>query len=76
VDYDSVTFRALGETTKVSFDSDTAIGITAGLDVPFTADSAWMLSFGLRYMQSDAESRGFKLEVDPLMTTLGIGYRF
>ena len=74
--FDSVTFRALGDTRKVSFDSDTAAGIAAGADVPFTADSAWMLSLGLRYMPSDAASQGFKLEIDPLITFAGIGYRF
>jgi outer membrane protein W len=76
--FDSVTYNALGESWKLDFDDDTAYGLNVGIDFPFSVDSPWIFTAGLRYMWSDVSSKGDVHEIDlnPWALTAGIGYRF
>jgi outer membrane protein W len=76
--FDSVTYNALGESWKLDFDDDTAYGLNVGIDFPFSVDSPWIFTAGLRYMWSDVSSKGDVHEIDlnPFALTAGVGYRF
>jgi hypothetical protein len=56
---------------SVGTDSDAALGVALGLDVPF-GRGRWALSTGLRYM----ETRTGGTDLDPVIVTLGFAYRF
>lgn len=58
-------------TMSVGASSDTALGVTFGVDVPF-GESKWNACTGLRYMKTSAG----EAKIDPLIVTLGFGRRF
>ncbi len=67
-------------TTKVSFDRDLAFGLHLGVDLGLP-DSNWILYADLRVLSStlDGSVTGGRLEsvgYDPVLLSLGFGYRF
>ncbi len=78
VDLGSVSYSALGETQSRSFDDDFVIGAQIGIDVPFSQASLWDFHAGLLYMDLTAEDTlsNAKIDVDPLIFTLGIARHF
>ena len=48
-----------------------ALGAAFGVDVPI-AGNKWKLCAGLRYMKTGTN----QADIDPLIATLGFGYRF
>ena len=78
VDLGSVSYSALGETQSRSFDDDFVIGAQIGIDVPFRQASPWDFHAGLLYMDLTAEDTlsNAKIDVDPLIFTLGIARHF
>jgi outer membrane protein OmpA-like peptidoglycan-associated protein len=76
VDYKPVSF-SLGETTqRRDLDGETAIGLNAGLDFPLRDNSPWAVTAGVRYLPTSAAGAGFELDVDPLIATAGLAYRW
>ena len=63
---------------KLSFDDDLGFGLRAGVDVPIGHGGSWIVSAGLRYLKAILESDGTgeDLDLDPLMVSIGVGYRF
>lgn len=59
-----------------TFDGDFVWGAQIGLDVPFGGDGPWGLHAGVRYFDLSQETDAGTLEVDPLLVTLGLSYRF
>ena len=79
VDFDDTTYNALGEAFNFDYDDgEFGYGLNAGVDVPFGAESSWVLTGGLRYLLATAEeqSGASELDVDPVIFSIGIGYRF
>ncbi len=86
VQYDSASYRVLGETVRHNFgDDDFTWGLNFGLDFPFKPDSRWGLTAGLRYLDSSADEgddddnatgQERSLDVNPLTLMAGIAYRF
>lgn len=78
VDYSSETFRALGQTLDADLEQDTALGAQLGVDFPFRAGGPWAVTGSLRYLPTSTRIKGtdYKLDVDPLMTVIGISYSF
>jgi outer membrane protein W len=81
VRYSDVEYRAgFGEvSTTVSVENDFAWGAIAGLEIPF-GKSGWRVQGSLRYIETDIRDSGGPIsinsEFDPLIVTIGIGYRF
>lgn len=55
---------------SLNFGSDTAPGVTVGLEVP--AGRRWAFSAGVRYIKTEAE----EIDVDPTIVTVGFAHRF
>jgi outer membrane protein W len=75
VDFD---FAEVARRVDFDFDDDFGFGVNAGVDIPFQPGSGWIFTAGLRYMlaTAEAENAPFELDVDPLIGTVGFGYRF
>ncbi len=76
IDYDDVTYDFGTARESVSLDGEAALGLNAGLDIPFGENAPWALTAGLRYLATSAEGNGFEVDVDPLIATLGLAYRW
>lgn len=76
VDYSSDPFTLGGQTFNRDLDNDTALGINAGVDVPFKKDGPWAFTAGVRYLATSAQGDGFELDVNPLIATAGVAYRW
>lgn len=75
---DDVEFQTLGSTQTFNFDSEFIWGAQIGLDVPF-GGSQWGLHFGGRWMDLSVGDNGPQtpeLNLDPLLFTAGLAYRF
>ena len=68
----------LDEEVKIDFDDQFSYGLNAGVDIPFGQDSSWIFSLALKYLVSDLKESGGPREIaiDPLIGSIGIGYRF
>ena len=81
VRYDSVDVRTTIGTasTSVSIDNDVGWGAILGLDIPL-GGGGWLIQTNLRYIDTDIESSGggipISSEFDPVIFSLGFGYRF
>jgi len=68
-----------GVITRESVDTDTGWGVIVGIDVPLRSGN-WLLQSNLRYIQTNmkgaTDNGGFDGEFDPLIISLGFGYRF
>ncbi len=76
VDYDDATFSIGGDTVRRSLDGEAALGLAAGLDIPFRDNGPWAFTAGVRYLATAAEGNGFELDIDPLIATAGLAYRW
>ncbi|MDH3378659.1 MAG: outer membrane beta-barrel protein [Gammaproteobacteria bacterium] len=78
VNLGSVSYNALGETRSRDFDNDFVLGAQIGIDVPFSQASLWNFHAGLLYMDLTAEDKlsNDKIDVDPLIFTLGLARHF
>ena len=78
--YDSVTFvlPELGKEKKINFDDQFSYGLNAGVDIPFGTNSGWLFTASVKYLISDLKEDGGPREIaiDPIIGSLGIGYRF
>jgi len=78
--YDSIKFRLpiQDEEIKIDFDDQFSYGLNAGIDIPFGSESGWMFTAALKYLVSDLKESGGPREIaiDPLIGSIGIGYRF
>ncbi len=64
----------------LGIDNDFAVGANLGLDIRFGA-SNWMLTTGLKYLDTSVDARSHdggraEVEFDPVIFSLGAGYRF
>lgn len=62
--------------TETGFGSETGVGAKLGADFYFGWQSPWALSTSIRYLAASAGDGGNEFDVDPLIGTVGIGYRF
>ena len=77
MDYSDVDFDGLGGLSfDRNLDGETAIGLNLGVDVPFKDNGPWAVTAGLRYLATSAGGNGFELDVDPLIATAGLAYRW
>lgn len=76
VDYSSMDFDGFEGRFDRELDSDTAIGVNLGVDVPFKDNGPWAFTAGLRYLATSAEGNGVEFDVDPLIATAGLAYRW
>jgi len=76
MDYSGVSFNLGGRNFNRDLDNDTAIGLNAGVDVPFKENGPWAFTAGVRYLASTAKGDGFELDVNPLIATAGLAYRW
>jgi len=81
VRYSDVEYRAgFGEVSAtVSVEDDFAWGAIAGLEIPI-GSRGWRVQGSLRYIETDIRDSGGSIsidsEFDPLIVSIGIGYRF
>ncbi len=71
-------FPELNRTEHRYYDQDYGLGVKGGMDWSFAADSPWTLTIEGRYMAlliMESETVG-DVDVDPLVLSIGIGYRF
>jgi outer membrane protein W len=71
-------FPGLNRTEGRAYDQDYGLGVKGGMDWSFAPDSPWMLTIEGRYMFlliMESETAG-DVDVDPLVLSIGIGYRF
>lgn len=71
-------FPGLSRTEHRYYDQDYGIGVKGAMDWSFAADSPWSLVIEGRYMAlliMESETVG-DVDVDPLVLSIGIGYRF
>jgi outer membrane protein W len=77
--FDDVIFLTeAGRPEKLTFDDDHGFGVKAAFDAPFRRGGPWSVGVELRYLITILESEiaGQDLDLDPLLVTLGVGYRF
>lgn len=71
-------FPGLNRTESRAYDQDYGLGVKGGVDWSFSAGSPWSLTIEGRYMFlliMESETVG-DVDVDPLVLSVGIGYRF
>ncbi len=82
VEYSEVDFFATPGSagTSVSIDRDLGFGAIVGLDVPLGENRHWAVQTSLRYLATSMEgsTAGNRVDVDfdPMIFSLGIGYRW
>lgn len=77
--FDDLNFTtATGRRQKFTFDDDLGFGVKLGLDAPLFLQGRWRLHAALRYLVTILESEvaGQDLDIDPLIPSIGVGYRF
>lgn len=71
-------YPGLNRTESRAYDQDYGVGVKGGVDWFFSADSPWSLTIEGRYMFlliMESETTG-DVDVDPLVLSVGLGYRF
>lgn len=66
-------------TVEGSFDDEFGFGAQLGLDLPFRAGGNWALNGAVRYLALGADGtvrQPMDLDLDPLIASLGLAYRF
>jgi hypothetical protein len=79
MDYGTAHLKTDSRDFPERFGGDFAYGLAAGADVPFGRHRCWLFSGALRYLKASTDVHGpsgFTLDVDPLIATVGFGYRF
>ena len=78
--YDSIKFDLpeLEREISINFDDQFSYGLNAGVDVPFKADGPFFFTAAVKYLISDLKEDGGPREIaiDPIIGSIGIGYRF
>lgn len=77
--FDDVIFLTeAGRRRTLAFDDDYGIGLKVGIDVPFRQGSHWGFTAEVRYLSTilESEAAGGDLDLDPLIPSIGISYRF
>ena len=78
--YDSIKFRLPNqdEEIKIDLDDQFSYWLNAGIDVPFGSNSPWLFTVAVKYLISDLKESGGPREIaiDPIIGSIGIGYRF
>lgn len=78
--YDSIKFRPPNqdEEIKIDLDDQFSYGLNAGIDVSFGSNSPWLFTVAAKYLISDLKESGGPREIaiDPIIGSIGIGYRF
>jgi outer membrane protein W len=78
--YDSVKINlpVLYRQVSIDFDDQFSYGLNAGIDMPFKEDGPVFFTLALKYLVSDLKESGGPREIaiDPLIGSLGIGFRF
>lgn len=71
-------FSELDRTEVFRFDQDYGFGAKLAFDHSFGSDGKWSLNVALRYMALilESEEPGGDFDVNPLVLTAGVGYRF
>ncbi len=74
----TLNFPALGRTDTISFDQDYGLGVKVGMDLPFAPGSPWTFSIEGRYIFTilEFEAGDSDLDLNPIVLSLSIGYRF
>jgi outer membrane protein W len=62
--------------TESSFGDELGLGAKLGADWYFGWQSKWALATSIRYLPLTAGDKGNQFDVDPLVGTIGLGYRF
>ena len=67
-----------GDTATLRFDDDFGFGLQAGIDVRIREDGPWIVSAAVRWVKAILENEvpGGDLDLDPLVGSVGFGYRF
>ena len=80
VSYDDARFDVLNRTQRFEFDDEVGLGAQIGVDVLFKPTGRWGFTSALRYLQTTAEDDRFnpnvELDLDPLLFSAGISFRF
>jgi len=75
----SVQTGTSGVVAREAVDTDTGWGVIVGLDIPLGSGS-WLLQSNMRYIQTNmkgtAANGTFDSDFDPLILSVGFGYRF
>lgn len=77
--YDDVIFLTeAGRFDKLVFDDDIGFGLKLGVDRSFGASERWSLSLAARYLSAilEGEAAGQDMDLDPIVVSIGVGYRF
>ncbi|MCH7666087.1 MAG: hypothetical protein IH936_09185 [Acidobacteria bacterium] len=72
VSYSDSAFNA----TEPGFGSETGIGAKLGADFYFGWQSPWALATSIRYLAASAGDDDNEFDIDPLIATVGLGFRF
>lgn len=75
---DVIFFTESGRGDKLVFDDDVGFGVKLGLGRALGTQSCWVVSLDVRYLQAilEGEAPGQDADLDPLIVSVGIGYRF
>lgn len=77
--YDDLIFNTeIDRRDKFSYDDDYGYGVKFGVDLPFSADGKWIFSAELRYLLTilEGEDALADHDLDPIIVSVGVGYRF
>jgi len=72
VSYSAGAFNA----TEPGFGSETGIGAKLGADFYFGWQSPWALATSVRYLAASAGDDDNEFDIDPVIATVGLGFRF
>lgn len=75
---DVIFLTEIGGRAKRVFDDDIGFGVKVGLEVPLRPRSGWGLAASVRYLDTilESETPGQDLDLDPVVATVGVRYRF
>lgn len=74
--FDDADFTALGTNKQYDFDGGFLWGAQVGFDLLFSEGGPWAFTSALRYMETTAEEKSFDIDLDELILSAGIAYRF
>ena len=75
---DVIFFAGSALSEKRVWDDDLGFGLKLAVDVPLRRGGPWRLTASVRYLLTvmEGEVAGQDLDVDPLITSIGLGYSF
>lgn len=75
VSFDDIDFADGNQVRNVDFDSETTFGAQLGLGIGF-GESPVSFQASIKYLNLDADDDVFDLGLDPLVGTVGLGFKF